>query len=253
MAFSADQPHEDGEYPRKVRLRTAGWVVLAVTVVLNVASMAVPALIDHPLTRDRGEVRDYLDVFVEGNLPTWWSTGLLVVAAVTHVLTGVLARADRAVANQAALAWFATAAMLGVLSLDDHTQLHERLDRVGRQLVSYDGFPFYWLLPGLVAAVIVAAALLSLGFRLRGTARWCMLGGCALLLGAALGGELVQGLLIAGGEDGPRYVLAYHAEELGENLGVLLLLAAAVRSMCITRHRYHLELGYRTVRRHSPG
>lgn len=60
-------------------------MALGVTFVLNVVSMAVPALIHHPLTRERGEIRLYLDVLEEGNLPTWWSTGLL--AAAAHVLS----------------------------------------------------------------------------------------------------------------------------------------------------------------------
>ncbi|WP_236808925.1 hypothetical protein [Amycolatopsis albispora] len=219
---------------RPVRFRTAGWVVLTITVALNVASMAVPALIDHPLTNDRGEVQLYLDVFVEGNLPTWWSTGLLVTATVAHLVVGLLARAR---GLRGAWAWFGSALMLGALSLDDHTQLHERLDRIGRQLVVYeDGFPFYWLLPGIAAGVVVATAMLLLAVRLRGAARWCMAGGCALLLAAALGGEALQGLLIAADESGPLYVLTYHAEELGENLGVLLMLAAAARSVVVTRH-----------------
>ncbi|OZM70149.1 hypothetical protein CFN78_26620 [Amycolatopsis antarctica] len=226
---------------RHVRFRVAGWVVLAVTLALNVASMAVPALIDHPLTRDRGEVQLYLDVFVEGNLPTWWSTALLVTGAVVHAGIGAVARARRVPGGWA---WFVSAAMLGALSLDDHTQLHERLDRVGREFLSFDGFPFYWLIPGLVAGAFVALALLLLAVRLRGAARWYMVGGCALLLGSALGGEALQGLLIAGGESGPLYVLTYHAEELGENLGVLLMLAATARSLSVVREAGRIGVEY---------
>ncbi|WP_216213198.1 hypothetical protein [Amycolatopsis aidingensis] len=229
---------------QELRFRRLGWVVLGVTLALNLASMAVPALIDHPLTRNRGEIQLYLDVFVEGNLPTWWSTGLLVVAAVVFAVVGGLARSARA---GEAWAWFVSAGVLGLLSLDDHTQLHERLDRIGRQLVSFDGFPFYWLLPGLVAGAAVATAFLLLAFRLPRAGTLGVAGGCALLLAGALGGELAQGLLIAEGESGPIYVLTYHAEELAENLGVLLLLAAAVRSVVVLRQEGDLRLRYRVL------
>lgn len=236
---------QGAEYPQPVRVRVVGWVVLAVTVALNVASMAVPALIDHPLTRNRGEVQNYLDVFREGNLPTWWSVALLTTTALAHGVVGMLARVKRAAG---AWAWFVSATMLGLLALDDHTQLHERLDRIGNKLVTFETFPFYWLLPGLVAGAVVAVALLLLAVRLHGVARWCMVAGCALLLGSALGMEALQGLLIAVGESGPAYVLTYHAEELGENLGenlgVLLMLAAAVRSLTIARHDHRVELAY---------
>lgn len=226
---------------RPVRFRAIGLAALGITAALNVASMAVPALVHHPLTRDRGEIQVYLDVFEEGNLPTWWSTGLLVAAALAHVVVGVLARAA---GTRGAWAWFVSAGMLAVLSLDDHTSLHERLDRIGRLLVRFEAFPGYWLLPGIVAGAIVAIALSLLAVRLRGAARWCVAGGSALLLASAMGGELLQGLLVAEGESGPLYVLTYHAEELGENVSVLLMLAAAACSLTVTRRDGRVELNY---------
>ncbi|WP_205669097.1 hypothetical protein [Amycolatopsis suaedae] len=234
---------------RPVRFRVAGWIAFGVTLALNIASMAVPALIEHPLTNNRGEIQVYLDVVEEGNLPTWWSVGLLVVAAVAHVAVGFLARTRGA---RGAWAWFASGAMLAVLALDDHTALHERLDRIGREVVSFDGFPFYWLIPGAVAGLLVATALLLLAVRLSGVARWCMIAGCVLLLGAALGGEALQGLLLAADETGPRYVLTYHAEELGENIGVLLMLVAAARSVTITQVGHQVQLGYGGGRHPEP-
>ncbi|WP_307849391.1 hypothetical protein [Qaidamihabitans albus] len=228
--------------PLPLRLRAFGWTLLGISVAINVASMAVPALVHHSLTRNRGEIQLYLDVFVEGNLPTWWSTGLLVVGAAVHGLTAVAARIG---GRREHWAWWVSAGLLAVLSLDDHTQLHERLDRIGRQLVTFDGFPFYWLVPGAVAGLLVAGALLVLARRLSGAPRWLTVTGCALLLGSALGMELLQGLLIAEGESGPLYVLTYHVEELGENLGVLLLLAAAARSLSLVREGSRLTLDYR--------
>lgn len=220
----------------------AGWWLLGTSVTLNVLSMAIPAMVDHPLTTERGEVRVFFDVFSEGNLPTWWSVSLLVLTAVTHAVTGVLAVARRV---RGAWAWFVSAAVLGALSLDDHAALHERLERIGQAWVTFDRFPGYWLVPGIVAGLLVAGALGLLAVRLRDAARWCMVAGLALLLGSAMGMELVQGLLVAEGESGPLYVLVLHAEELGENLGVLLMLAAAVRSVDITRDADHLAVRYR--------
>lgn len=228
---------------KPVRVVRVGWWLLGVSVVLNVLSMAVPALIDHPLTTERGEIRVYFDVFSEGNLPTWWSVGLLVLTAVTHAVTGALAMARRV---RGAWAWFVSAGMLGALSLDDHTSLHERLERVGQSWVTFERFPGYWLVPGIVAGIAVAVALGLLAARLRGANRWCMIAGVALLLGSAMGMELIQGLLVAEGESGPLYVLVLHAEELGENLGVLLMLTAAIRSLDITRDADRLSVAYVT-------
>ncbi|MCT2584276.1 hypothetical protein [Actinophytocola gossypii] len=233
----------DQDEPRVVRLRKVAWWVLGVTVLLNVLSMAIPALIDHPLTTERGEIRVYFDVFSEGNLPTWWSVALLVLAAVSHAVAGGLAVAARL---RGAWAWFVSAVVLGALSLDDHTSLHERLERIGKDWVTFERFPGYWLVPGIIAGVVIAVALGLLAWRLSGMTRWCMILGLGLLLGSAMGMELVQGLLVAQGESGPIYVLVLHAEELGENLGVLLMIAAAVRSVTITSHagRFGIQYGH---------
>jgi hypothetical protein len=211
---------------RPVRVRPVGWWLLGVSVTLNVLSMAIPALVDHPLTTERGEVRVFFDVFSEGNLPTWWSVSLLVLTSAAHAVVGVLSRRT---------AWFVSAAVLAALSLDDHAALHERLERIGQDWVTFERFPGYWLVPGIFAGLLVAGSLGLLAVRLRGAARWCMVAGLALLLGSAMGMELVQGLLVAEGESGPLYVPVLHVEELGENLGVLLMLTAAVRSLDIVR------------------
>jgi hypothetical protein len=216
----------------RVPMRTVGWWLLGVSVTLNVLSMAIPTLVDHPLTTERGEVRVFFDVFSEGNLPTWWSVSLLVLTSVAHAIAGVLAVARRI---RGAWAWFVSAAVLAALSLDDHAALHERLERVGQAWVTFERFPGYWLVPGIFAGLLVAGSLGLLAARLRGAVRWCMVAGLALLLGSAMGMELVQGLLVAEGESGPLYVLVLHTEELGENLGVLLMLVAAVRSLDIVR------------------
>lgn len=234
--------------PRVVRFRKLAFWVLVVTVVLNVLSMAIPALIDHPLTTERGEIRVYFDVFSEGNLPTWWSVALLVLAAVAHALAGALAVAARV---RGAWAWFVSALMLGALSLDDHTSLHERLERVGQAWVTFERFPGYWLVPGIAAGIVVALALGLLASRLSGAARWCMILGLVLLLGSAMGMEMVQGILVAKGESGPVYVLVLHAEELGENLGVLLMITAAFRSVVVTTLAGRFGLRYRTDDDHA--
>lgn len=242
MVAHMERVEERADVERRVSFAKLGWVVLGVTVGLNVLSMAVPALIDHPLTTNRGEIQNYLDVFMESNLPTWWSVALLTVGALVHAVVGVVGRANGV---RGAWAWFISAFVLGALALDDHTQLHERLDRIGHQITTFEKFPHYWVLPGLVLGALVATGLLMLAVRLRGAARWYMVGGCALLLGSALGIETLQGVLIALEESGPLYVLTYHAEELGENLGVLLMLVAAVKSTTVTRNAGTFQVTYR--------
>jgi hypothetical protein len=226
----------------QVRLRTVGVALLSVSVVLSLLSMGVPALVDHPLTTGRGGLRLYLDVVEEGNLPTWWSVGLLVTGALAHAVVAVAAWGT---SRRIGLAWLGSAALLAMLSLDDHTSLHERMDGLGRDLATVDGMHFYWVVPGLAIGAAILLGVSLLVRKLSGPARRYLMLGCVLLLGAALGGEILQGMLLDGGETGPRYVLTYHAEELGENLGALLMLAAAGAALCVRRTADGVGLIYR--------
>ena len=66
-------------------------------------------------------------------------------------------------------------------------------------------------------------------------ARRRLLLGFGLLLGSALGGEVVQGLLVTEGLVGWPFVATHHLEELGETLGAIALLGGAVRMLDVVR------------------
>ncbi|WP_158849978.1 hypothetical protein [Saccharothrix deserti] len=216
-------------------------VLLGISALVSLLSMAVPALFDHPLVNNGGELQLYLDVVEEGNLPTWWSSALLVTTALAHAVTGASARVA---GSRWWPYWFVTAGVLAVLSLDDHTSLHERLDAVGRHVVAFDSFPFYWIVPGLIAGAAVAGAIAVLAANVTPPVRVQLLAGVSVLLVAALGGEVAQGALLVAAETGPLYVLTYHAEELGENIGVLLMLSAATTALTATVREGRIELVY---------
>lgn len=61
----------------------------------------------------------------------------------------------------------------------------------------------------------------------------------------------LQGLLLADRNTGPLYVLTYHAEELGENLGGLLLIAAAIQSITVTREFEPPRRGGQVAQEHA--
>ncbi|MGH4014151.1 MAG: hypothetical protein ACRDSL_09530 [Pseudonocardiaceae bacterium] len=219
-------------------LRWLGTGAVVVSLALCLVSVAV-VLVEHPL----GELRRYLDVAEEANLPTWWSTVLLLVAALAHGVAGLAATQARVPAGGA---WFVGAAVLAVLSLAEHTGLHHRLDGIGRQLAGDTALTADWLPLGAVAGLGVVAMLTLLAMRLRGRAGRLLGAGGAVLLGCALGGELAVRLLLERGESERVYVLTYHAAELGENVGAALLLAAAMSVLTLTRDDTVQRLRYRT-------
>lgn len=224
-----------------VALRRLGTGAVTVSVLLGLVSMAA-VLGDDALS----ELRSYLDVGEEANLPTWWSTVLLLAAALAHALAGLAAR-TAAPANQAPAhrAWFAGAAVLAALSLTEHTGLHNRLDGVGRQLIGESALTADWLPLGAIAGLGVLVTFTVVALRLGGRAAHLLRIGVPVLLGGALGGELAGRLLPGHGTPEWAYVLAYHLGELGENVGAALLLAAALSALTLTREQRVLRLRYR--------
>ena len=208
-------------------LPRAALVAVGVSVVLSLVSLAV---VHHPLTRDGGALRSYLDVLRGANLPTWWSTILLTGGALAHTVTGLAARVARVPGGAA---WFAGAALLALLSLTVHTGLHHRLDGLGRQLFGETAWTTDWLPLATIAGVGVGAAFALVASWLTGRARGLVLVGSVVLLTGALGGD---------------YVAVHHAAELGENLGAALLLAAALGALDVTREGPVLRVRYRTRR-----
>lgn len=207
-----------------IRLTIVWWWLGGVSVALALLSLG--SVLADPAQPALRAMRLFVDLLVEHNLPTWWSVALLATAALAHLATFVAAR--NAGAPEARF-WLVTAAVLALLSLDDQSQLHERSEALGRLVVTETGdFPFYWLIPGALAGLGVAAAVVTLAVRVHARARALMVGGIVLMLAAGLGLEVVQGLFMAAGNEGIGFVLGYHVEELGEGVGVILLLGAAV-------------------------
>ncbi|MEJ2890251.1 hypothetical protein [Actinomycetospora aeridis] len=239
-----EAPRELPAVPR----RRAFWAVLAAgTLALSVVSLVATLALPAPGPK-LAQWIGYLDVNREGNLPTWWSVGLLLTAAAAHLAAGIGGRAARA---RGAMGWLVTAAILAGMSLDDMTSIHERVgDLVRPEGAAAAGnpegdFSFYWVVPGAGVALLVAVAVGLLALRLHGRPRRLLVTGLAVLFFFALGLEGVQGAVLASGSGGRiGEILGYHLEELGENLGALLLLGAAASALALRRRDDGVDVSY---------
>ncbi|WP_219417380.1 hypothetical protein [Pseudonocardia nigra] len=220
--------------------RRAAAVLVGVTAALSAASL-VAVLSAPSLGPGFHEMRVLLDVLVEDNLPTWWSSTLLLLAALAHLVVAAVAHAAAA---PAAFSWVVTALLLAALSLDDHTALHERTEVLARRVVDTGSYPFAWLVPGLLVGAAVAAAVVRLAVRTRGRPRVLLVLGIGTLLTCALGLEFAQGLLMQAGAEGLAFALLYHLEELGENIAALVLIAAAASALTVGLSGAAVHLGY---------
>jgi hypothetical protein len=208
--------------------------LLWISVALAALSLGLPNITDWPVLADPdAPIRQLVDVAGEQNLPTWFAVVVLGLAAAVHLLAAGFAR----VAGQPVWRlWVVSAVVIAALSLDDATSLHERLDGLGRA-AGADSFPFAWVLPGAVLGLAVAASLLLLARRLRGEARWALVAGLALLIGAALGMETVNGAILEAQGPSRWFVVGTHLEELAEMCGGVLLLRGGLAALAVRSTR----------------
>ena len=207
-----------GRYPLVARS------CIAVSTVLVATSVATHYLAYRLQVADPGAdviaALSWLDVNAERNVPTAWSTLLLLAAALT---AGVLALRGAAMGR----GWSLVSVTAGFLALDESLELHERLTPAGTALVG-EVLHFAWVVPGAFAGAVVGTVLL---LRLRRQPvlirRRLVLSGVVYLTGALLL-ETLSGVVLR--YDGPRepYIVVTALEELLEMVGASLLVATVL-------------------------
>ena len=202
------------------------WIVAAI--MLLTAAGVVSALRAQALGASDDSWYRFLFVDFEGNLPTWFSAVLLLVAGVA---AAVVAMAERSRGHEAWWHWALMALGFAALSADEAASLHELLVTPLRTLVG--GTP--WLRYPLVipGTAVVGAAVVVFGRFVRRlpaeTQRAIVVGGGVFLFGA-LGLETIGGWFdpVLHG-DSVRYVLLATAEEACEMTGVTIVLVGLLR------------------------
>lgn len=160
-----------------------------------------------------------LSLSYEGNVPTWVSSGLLLLCALA---AGAIASARPAWHRH----WWGITAILAWMSLDEAAEMHEHLGG----LVGTNGiFYFDWVFPA--TAILLALALVYLPFvrALEPRTRNPLLIAAAVYVGGALLMELPLGWWTEQhGTEGLTYGLIDWVEETMEMLGASLALVALV-------------------------
>jgi hypothetical protein len=181
----------------------------------------------------------FLDLNTEANLPTFYSTFLLLVLAGTLALRAVLG-----VAAQRA-AWFVMATTTIQLAVDEATSLHERfLDPLGRQVGGGAGaLTFAWVIPGAVLAVVAGLALVRTTRVLPGATRRRLGLALGVFVAGALGVEMISGAVLDERGHDRVYLAVTTVEEALELAGVLLALHVAADGITVQRRDRSLLVG----------
>lgn len=175
-------------------------------------------------------LRGFVDVGAENSFPTWWSSMLLLAAA---LVAAGLWGAYQGASLPHARGWLVLAAFLALLSVDEVASVHERMNFPTRTLLGTDGLLFQaWVFPALA---LVLGVVLAMGRLLRSLPppTLARLGlAAAVYFGGAFGIELVGGpLRNAFGSESRIYEATVLLEEGCEMFGVVLLLSALLQRL----------------------
>jgi hypothetical protein len=233
--------------PRRDGLRNHRSIPIPVRLLLlaDVAMVALylfNAALAHPYRR----LTRLVDLDGEANLPTWYSSGQLLILG---LLLGVFAvlMADRR--ETPSWPFLALAALCLVLSLDEIAQIHERLgnksdvllpggSRKG-SLVPLTGIWMFLLGPPFLLVVVLLWRVLAPVLQGRKRVARLYLVGFVVYTGSVLGIELLANFVSPGGLASEVQVVC---EELGEMLGLTLLIWATVE--LLASYDISVRVGY---------
>ena len=187
-----------------------GWLLIAVAIVAG-GGLAVE------LARAGEAVTAMFSLSYEANLPTWFSSSLLLACAVAAGAVALRAPAWRK-------HWWFISALAAYMSLDEAAEIHEHL---GGHIAGSGVLYFDWVLPAAVIVVVLVAAYVPFIRALAPRTRMrLVIAGC-IYVGGALVMELPLGAWTEGhGADSLGYAMIDWVEETMEMVGAVLAFTA---------------------------
>jgi len=209
--------------------RTIVQTLTGIALLLLVASIA-GQLIKYVLGNDvaLGFVRlFYLDA--EANIPTLFSTILLLFASLLLVLIAVIKKTCQDTYRRH---WVILSMILLYMAIDEASEVHEMLNKLGWWITGQKRtggiFHYGWVMFGMGMATVVALSYLKFFLHLPSRTKIQFLTAAMTFLGGALGMEILEGLYSAshGGENSFQYSMLVTVEEGLEMAGVIILINA---------------------------
>jgi len=163
-----------------------------------------------------------LDFAAEASIPAWYSSMLLMLAALSLGLIGWTKSAE---GDAFSRHWLGLAAIFFLLSLDEGVAIHERIAFPIERIFQLQGIFYYgWVIPGLLFVATVGFIYLRFLRHLpTRTRRGFILAG-VVYVGGALGMEMLEGAYhTRWGYETPVYAAMVAIEETMEMAGVAIL------------------------------
>ncbi len=178
-----------------------------------------------------GPVQEYfLDTFIfeffinnEGNIATFWNTLLLII---TSALAFVIGSAKFSQKDKYRFEWLLLGLVFLYLSMDESAIIHEKFSILLKNMPDVNGWAHYkWIYAGAAAVLLLMVMFIRFYFHLDLRNKILFPVAMGLYLGGAFGGELFSGHYAqANGTKNIVYMLMTHGEELGEHIGIILMI-----------------------------
>lgn len=162
---------------------------------------------------------DQFSVNTESNIPTYFNTLILAIAA---LLVFVIASGKQASGDKFRNEWSLLAFVFLYLSIDEAAVIHERFNALFKDAPDISGWLHYkWLIPGAIIVTILGLAFLRFFLHLDNRYKTLFFISAILYLFGAFGGELISGRYANSfGTKSFTYSALTTVEELLEWLGV---------------------------------
>jgi hypothetical protein len=171
---------------------------------------------------------DKLSLDNEYNIPTWYSSILLLICS---ALTGLLFLLKIKEVDSSKFYWIGLSVIFFLLASDEMLVLHEQIISPLRNLLNTGGFLYMaWIIPAVLLGIFFLVAYYKFLFSLpRQTLIYFIVSGIIYVSGA-LGLEAISGKIITElGENTLEYSLVTQFEEILEISGVLLFIYALLQ------------------------
>jgi len=201
--------------------------VVAVLFLLNFFVVAIRLLTGHDVVFG---LIALFDMDKEGNLPTFISSVLLLIASVLLFAQGLL---DKKSGHGYVYYWFLLSFIFAFLSVDEFVSLHEKLTIIVREYLEVGGVLYFaWVVPYSLLLVIFMFAFSRFLFALPGKTRKLFVFSGLIYVGGAVLIESIGGYIAENyGRAGVLYAIEYTLEETMEMIGVSLFIYSILRHM----------------------
>jgi hypothetical protein len=189
-----------------------------------------------------GEDLTLFDVDAEANIPTFYSSAALMLCA---LLLGLIAWLKRLDSDRYFLHWAVLGLIFFGLSVDETTQIHEKLIPPMRKIFTGGGVLHYpWVVPGAAFLAVVGLMYSRFLLQLPRKTAWLFVAAGGIFAAGALGMELAQAnQAYQHGRDHVGYEVVAAVEELLEMVGVVVFAYALLSYLAAWKPDFRVRVG----------